>query len=625
MILSNATCCNGPYTYDGPEYVTKKACKKGASGPVHAQTHWTQRPTGQQLGIYTGVGVCDKINLPNKCTFYSVISVMLLGETTFSRHRQSTYFGDCNGYISLGTGSGQKMVTANTVVGSVPNPVAPTAPLRYASPTSDAADIRAMDLGLGNADNTGTYYTGAYCFNPSITNLVANVDAWFGLDNLIEGLYLRVRAPITYTSWDIGLNRAGEQARQQQYVQGFIEPIARNFPLPPLAPYKTTPSLISGGAALEGQQYVGMIPLMENGFITDRQSTTGVADLPVDIGLNFILKERVRAGASLHIVAPFGNTNDTHQLFGPRVGLGRWQVGTQAGMYYHFINNDTRKVSLYAEFCPCALLSCDERRMLGIFANNTTDFNHYLLLKEIRPAALTTAMPIPPPITDVLPTKCVLLERAANLLYQRVRLASTFNCDAAVWLRWQHHTHEFILGWDLTARSAEKLANPACRFDHAYIVDDANFGDDVSLYLIKGDTPMWVPALDDIDMPTAIVSQAPSPHCYDKSNSSINQLGTLIPLGSTAPAQDQATNPPTAITTNVLTQLQNAGITSADVSGKPTLHPSMLANALFAWWGYTIDTPDIDGFIGLGAQGEIGKNNATMNYGTVFLKGGLNF
>lgn len=592
------------------------SCQQCPSSTVHAQTHWTQRPTGQQLGIYTGVGVCDKINLPNQTDYYAVLSITLVAERTFKSKRQSSYFADTDGFFNLGTGSGQKMVTANTVP-ELPNPVLPASPLRYASPTSDTADIRAMDLGLGNADNTGTYYTGAFSFQPTITNLVASFDLWFGLDNLIEGLYVRGRAPITYTSWDIQLTKLTQQGSSQQYVQGFLEPIGNNYDIPPFTPYKTTESLNDGCIALHGQEHVGMIPLMENGQITRKRSNTGVSDIPLDLGLNFLLTERARVGASLHIVVPFGNTNDDHALFGPRVGLGRWQVGTQAGTYYHFIKNDTRMFSLFAEVCPCALLACDERRMLGILANGSTDFNHYLLIKKIRPGGLTTS------ISNVLDTKCVTLQRAANLLYQRVRLATTFNCDAAVWLRYQHHTHEFIVGWDLTARASEKISNPVSLDCTAAIPSDANFGDGSSLYLIKGDTPMWVPALNNAQ--TAITNQAPSPHCYDKTNSDINHLGTLIPLGSTAPAQNQATNPTTPITVQVLNQLQNVSLTAADVSAKPALHPRMIANALFAWWGYTIDTPDVDGFIGIGAQAELGSNNAAMHYGTLFVKGGLTF
>lgn len=590
-----------------PEFVTPGNCSdlKFAYHNNFAKTHWTPRPTGQQLGIYTGVGVCDKINLPNNNDFYMVADVMVLAERNWKASNSSSFFADPSGVITFGVGTGMKMVNANSV-----NP--PTNQIVYAPGFNDTADIRAADFGLATS-----LYNGTFCFEPTITNLVANMDFFFGLDNLIQGLYIRARAPVTYSRWNLNAHVGGQNSQQQALVQGFIEPISNNFPTNTI--YQATTSLSDGGVALEGQEFVGLIPLLEYGYVTGAQSTTGLADMPIDLGLNFLLTDRARFGISLHVVLPFGTHDDDPALFSPRIGLGRWQVGADMGAYYHFWENDFDKFSIYAEFCPCALLSCDEMRMLGLQVGGTTAFNHYLLLKKIRPAGLTQQITT----CDVNGTKIITLERAANLLYQRVRLATIANIDGAVWLRYQRGHLETIVGWNISARGAETIANPEDFIGNGQMPRDAQFGDGSSLYLIKGDTPMWVPVVN--TPPTTFICQAPSPHGYDKVNSNIHALGTLLPLGSTAPAQNQATNPPTAISIQVLNQLQQASITADDVSAAPALHGQAISTAFFVWLGHNFIAGEVDAFCGAGFQAEFGLHNTAMNFATFFIKGGFSF
>lgn len=578
-----------------------------------AKTHWTPRPTGQQIGVYAGVGVADKINLYGKSDCYFVLDGTLLVEKNFAKGKNSSFFASSNGTFTIANGAGAKMVNAEGPNGTE---------ITYGIPTDVKPTIRSTDLGLADT------YAGTFCFAPEIMNVVANIDFYAGLDNFAQGLYFRARAPITYSHWNIGLHKSYENSQQQTYPIGFIDLVGTTTtPAPGVNPFNVSlnpntlnTSLTDGGEALLGEDFLGQIPPLYYGQITGAHTDSGVADIPLDLGLNWVVTERFRFGTSLHVVVPTGTQNDKESIFSPRIGLGRWQFGGQAGTYYHFTQTEQDKVTWFAELCACAITQATERRLLGLYTNNKSTFNHYLLVKKMNAQGLNTA------ITAATGTgvNIIDLERASNLLYQNVTLGLIPNVDFATWVRWQHRKVEVCAGWEILYRGAEKVANPRNNNDLKLFPDDASFGDGVSLYLIKGDAPMYIPNYT-VPPTDTIGSQQPSPHGYGYTDSDIQSVGALYPTGSVAPAQDQATNPTTAIDTEVIINLQEASLTAAQVTAAPALHPSILTNSLYLYVGRNFETEDLSSFIGGGFQVELARGNSAMNFFALFVKGGFTF
>lgn len=566
----------------------------------YAKTHWTERAQGQQYFMYGGAGIQDKINLPNQTKNYSVFDITLLVEQTANSSKVATFFGGISGNVTVGAGTGSKM----------PDTDGPTAapvldPIEY-SYTDAAADIRASDLGL--AQDT---FTASVCFKPQIRNIVLNFDWWNGWDKFVQGLYTRVRVPFTISRWSLGATQASGDGTTQEYVPGFINSIGddgSNFYDGDAIKY--VDSLNELSTALSGQQTVGDIPQLTYGRICGADTTQGVADLPVDIGYNFILTDRSRLGASLHVVLPTGTKSDGVCIFSPRVGYDRWQVGTQIGGQYRLRERAHSSVTVYAEAMVAAMLGHREQRLLGLKSKNTYAFNHLLLLKKF------TA-------TEADGITATGLERAANLLYQQIDLATAVNSDAAVWLQYKHRNLEFDIAWQFVGRGAEQLKNVgklcgSCGATNPALqtVPGAKLGDGNpnTYYVIKGDTPLYLPIVD--AMTNLVDGQEVAQYFYNKSNSNISTLGTIYP-GTTEPAIDNNTAD--------FGDLENSAFTAADVVADPALQPAIVTNAVAFYIGYTWPKKDITPMVGLGGFFEHGATAGSMDMWGVFVKGGFTF
>lgn len=566
----------------------------------YAKTHWTERPAGQQYFIYGGAGVQDKINLYGKCEFYGVFDVALVYEQTAHPGRNSSYFASCDGLLYLGPGQG----------GSMPNaePAPNNAPWQYkqgAAVGSAPLSIRASDLGLAAPGVKGIAgidaltatpgYSGTFCFQPKIQNFVANLDLWLGFDEFAQGFFGRIRLPINWTRWDIGLTARNETIDNTPIIAGYVAPIT--IAGTPAVPTIYYPPITSGAVALSGQTSLpGLLPKLCYGRICGRDDDAGLADIPMDLGYNFLLNERGRMGIALHVVAPTGTKNDRECIFAPRFGFGRWQVGGQFGAQYQFWNCDESYMTVYVEAMVSALCARTQRRLLGLKANNTYAFNHFLLLKKYNSTGTVIG-----------------LERAANLLFQDIKLGTSINSDIAVWWQYRRGGLDFSLAYQFTGRSAEKLLNSVkCDNDRSFIpVPCATFGDSSSYYVIKGDTPMYLATYGGGAYTGSVVDN----HFYNKADSDIRVLGTISP-NATYPAQGAAMN---------VANLATYAFKPEDVVANPTLAPTAITNAVAFYLGYNWCECDWQPFVGGGAQYEFGQDNTSMSMWAIYAKGGVAF
>lgn len=521
------------------------SCKKvtKADDCDFAKTHFIARAAGQQYLIYGGSLAQRYINLPDKCSTYGVIDTTVVYEQTAQPARLSSYFANADGTLTLGQVS------------------------------NALKDIRAVDLGLSLKN-----YLGTFCVHPSIRNVVINFDGWVGFDGWVRGLYARARLPITYSRWNITLtNNNSAVGFVEQFPDGFIAPVGTD-----------TFSLSSGPVALNGQQKIGDMPRLDYGRICAPDAQWSIADIPCDIGYNPVLTQRARVGGSLHVVIPTGTKDDGHCLFKPRVGYGRWQLGAQLGAQYTLSAHDQSSCTLYVEAMVSALLKTRDRRLLGLRANDTYAFNHYLLLNKFEVQ------------NNAINPNSVSLERAANLLFQCLPIKTTINSDVAAWLGYQHGCYRFELGWQFVGRGADRVAyesqsSTVCTADGCPIqpYDCASFGCGNSIYLIKGDAYEY-------NDPNNTIG-------YAKADSDIKTLGTTI------------------LNTDSLATIRNAALTCADVTVTPALQGSYITNALVVSAGYEFTHERFTPFVGIGGFYEFGSRTCTMDMWGLFAKGGCGF
>lgn len=512
----------------------------------YAKTFYRQYPQGQHMG-QNSVGVIDKMHLYGKSEFYGLFDVNFIYEQTFRANKVSSYFAGQNGLLCVG-----------------PNVAENPAP-------ADAVNVRNSDLGLA-AD-----FEGCACFKPKIQNFIANFDLYMAWDEFICGLWTRLLVPVTWTKFQLNCNSTTAVPGAATYPAGFVAPIADDA-----LPVVYTDEC----AALRGNLPFGDAPVLNYGKVCcNNNGIGGVAGIQLDLGYNFYLTERSRIGIAFDVIFPsgrygnnVGNNCCAPCLFNNNIGAQKqWQVGGILGARHELWNCDEQALLVYFEGMFNAILPKTVNRLAGLRsgsaipgattaadASSCYPFNHYLLLKQYNAAGTYVG-----------------LQRAANLLCEPIRLQTMANIDLMAALQYTNCGFDMWLGYHFAYVSREKGCLNCC-----------TFGDATQFYVIKGTTA--------VDTGTA------PQELFCKTDSSINQTGTVLPVNAD--------------------NLAACTFTCDDVCIDRALAPSLMLNGLFGYVGYDwAERCDWAPFLGVGFNVDFGRCNYPLSQWGVFLKAGVQF
>ena len=275
-------------------------------------------------------------------------------------------------------------------------------------PVREPNDIVADYFGLA------TNFKGALVIKPRIQNTIVDLNFYFGLDGWCDGFYLRVNAPITHTSWTLGLNSclSCDDSTRGCFVfppcymssvneipsdQNCPSPVKQIVRTPPKCPINTTlhppvklrndnctaPNIRD---ALSGNFTFGdMTEPWEFGkFSFCSLSKTGLADLDISLGWNYIHNDCAHAGVFIVTVIPTGNRPKAKYIFEPLVGDGRhWHLGAGfSGHYSLYQDNEYTcfNIGIYVDARLVNVFKTDQIRSFD-FINNGL-LSRYILLKE---------------------------------------------------------------------------------------------------------------------------------------------------------------------------------------------------------------------------------------------------
>jgi len=497
--------------------------------------------------------------------FYGDFAVTLGWQQNFSRYRLSSYFLTKNGSVTVG---------ANAANGA-----------------AALSDIRASDLGLS------TTFTGCAWLCPKYQDFIADFDLYLAWDEFIQGLWTELRIPFVHTRWNAGLGTTVTAAGGTHYAFDTLTSDQTTYAVDDTS---TTPVAVvyTGSCALSsallGNCAFGDAPRLTAGkMVNCRRTANGLGGIRLEIGYDFLRRERGSLGLALDVEFPAANKpcknncNCDLFIFDPKIGSQHaWHVGgVLRGQYMLWDRNEDERIDFYFDARVAGMFSGETTRLLGLQANNSTCFNHYLLLKKYSVSGTTASY--------------VSLERAANKLKACVK--GDPSIEAQVTLMFQYKNGGFVgaLGYNFFGRDAEKLCS--CNL----------CGSDSYYYVIKGDLPVRV-AADGTDA-----------SFYSPTDSDINQTGTAITLTDSTWNAITATD----VTTNAIT-FSNSCSTSCG-NGNITLstatHPRYISNTIFGHLGYHWEDVDWKPYLGILAKVDIGSSNTALRLWGVYLKGGICF
>lgn len=216
---------------------------------------------------------------------------------------------------------------------------------------------------------------------PTIQNTNIHLQAYFGFDQWVPGLYLRLYAPVTFSHWELETDEYISNAGTVGYTPGEIAPTATTVPTTALFDSFLT---YTQGKSLPNN---GQLPGSTDPFIAgptvaelkytrfggcDIDNTAQLADLRMELGYNFLLDEDYHLG--LYIAAAAPTANDCAQdcntlLWGAKAGNGKhWELGGGLTGHYTFwrSQDQIQRFDLFIDATVNHMFAHTERRTFDL-------------------------------------------------------------------------------------------------------------------------------------------------------------------------------------------------------------------------------------------------------------------
>jgi len=294
-------------------------------------------------------------------------------------------------------------------------------------PQRNSSDLLADYFGLP------TTFTGAIAFNPSIENIVLDINYFLGLDYWLPGLYTRMTLPVVITRWNLGV---GCHERNSLSLTE-----APTFPAAYMSA-NTTPAAKSIREALSGNFTFGDMaqPMHFGAFSCGKQKKVGVAEIDFIAGYNFIADECSHLGIYLITAIPTGNFPQNEIIFEPLVGNGRlWEVGPGFSGHLDVIRHDDHVLTFEVNGYLTKQFQKTQIRSFDLYGYGP--LSRYILLKEFTSDGVYTGN----------------LIQGIDFCTRSVRVGDSVKGDLVAKLSYYCDRFGVDVGYNLYGRSGEHL------------------------------------------------------------------------------------------------------------------------------------------------------------------------
>jgi hypothetical protein len=301
------------------------------------------------------------------------------------------------------------------------------------------ADAPGFDTSSLNANwfELAPDYVGSVCFEPVIQDFNADFDLFWAMDEWMQGVFLRIHTPLTWTKWDLGAKftttNAGTVAPiPNGHTTTYLDNVEKYF-----CKKETETSDDWVTESLNCSRFCGCLS-------DDNKTKTRLADIHIDLGWNILLEEDYHLGFFAHIVAPTGNKAEGEWLFEPIVGNGHhWELGGGltggASLWRNKEENKQLSFSLDAEVTH--LFNSHQNRVFDLKNN---PLSRYIQAVKNLGLAQETWSPL------------------ANLTSCRMDVSVPVQADVTAMFNFICHNWSYDLGYNFWVRSCEKLDCNSC-------------------------------------------------------------------------------------------------------------------------------------------------------------------
>jgi len=306
-------------------------------------------------------------------------------------------------------------------------------------------------------------------FCPRIENFLVDLNFYLGLDELTEGIYFRIHAPIVHTRWNLNLCETVEQKGELGFPVGYMHEGPENIDRNSLPANFT--QAVNGNVTFGDMK----APLRFGRMANCRLTKTRLSDIQLAFGWNFLLNEDYHLGILIRASAPTGNRPNSCYLFEPIVGNGKhWELGGGiSGSWIFWRSEETE------DHYAGVWLDANVTHLFKTCQCRSFDFckkpnSRYMLLAEmddpnaednLRGGPGNGTVPDENQVTDARYQYQKNLIPAINWSTFNVDVRIDAQVDAAIKLSWTRKRWSVDLGYNVWARTGEKFCITDCCCD----------------------------------------------------------------------------------------------------------------------------------------------------------------
>lgn len=468
---------------------------------------------------------------------------------------------------------------------------------------------------------------------PTVNNSMLNLSIYFGLNNIMPGLYAFIQGPLQYTRWDLNFHECLVQTGTHGYDPGYFNNtgIERSSLLASFTDFMTGHVPQAEGIIYHPLAFgkVSCRPLRKIRW----------AELQGAIGYNFLAQPSYHIGFFIFGGIPGGNKPTATFLFEPLIGNGHlWQLG--GGFTGHALlwcNEETDEhVSLYAGCMVSHLFKTTQRRSFDLCGKPNS---RYMLAAQVGTPIVDNLVGLHNgTLTSPDAQFKHVVSPVINLTTSPITISIPWYLDAAIMLSYSQCHFTWSFGYGIWARACDQISRIPC----------SQLDNTEQQWVLKGDAQV-------IGFET--ITNAPIPLSTSQNNATINTAGNIIPSSDTtnsqnffidnpSPAFSDSTN--SGIFSTVLTMPN--GVQQINTSIQPVLlsaddidinsaRTRGITQKIFGHFSYQwINKYNTIPYLGFGAQAELAPQrthlpdqhrascvNCAFTFWSIWLKGGAQF
>lgn len=318
---------------------------------------------------------------------------------------------------------------------------------------------------------------------PSIKNFILDGNFYLGLDPWLCGMWLRMHAPIVYTSWNLNMCETIQAPGATGYAAGYFAPNAV-----PVDNLNKSFSAFTAGRVPVLNSNVAFQPLTKDLIRPGAATSFNLSDIQMAIGLNFWQDEYYHLGGGLRTSMPTGTRiGQNPLLFAPVIGNGHhWEAGALLTGHSCLWQSESteQELGFYFELDATYLFATRQCRTFDILGAGR--MSRYMLLEQMTPTILNNLLgnavsaptaPLGSGTKQADEQFVKVFTPAVNIANASLRVSIPIQIDGTALLHYGNGNFEFDCGWNLWATAGEELQN----VDSSTVVQSSAFA-------VKGDS-----------------------------------------------------------------------------------------------------------------------------------------